>query len=191
MTVSSVRARNLTALPATLRGNALLPILPGRMERKTTLGHRRLSLRERAIISGAAAKAALADPANDLFPSAASVWGLATKIGNKKLSLSDPLDVDVAMANLSSPPQRPLRPAAYCSGRARSTPCMENGKAAVLREQAEPLPRRQRRFFGRHIAADPEIGHGRLTFCRARTTVRPIVGPHFFWEKGVAKAGQL
>jgi PIN domain nuclease of toxin-antitoxin system len=44
----------------------------------------------------AAAKAALADPANDLFLSAASVWELAIKIGNNKLSLSDPLDVYVA-----------------------------------------------------------------------------------------------
>src|SRR5262249_20693805 len=44
----------------------------------------------------AAAKAALADPANDLFLSAASVWELAIKIGNKKLSLSDPLDAYVA-----------------------------------------------------------------------------------------------
>jgi len=44
----------------------------------------------------AAAKAALADPANDLFLSAASVWELGIKIGNKKLSLSDPLDIYVA-----------------------------------------------------------------------------------------------
>src|SRR5438874_496365 len=44
----------------------------------------------------AVAKAALADPANDLFLSAASVWEMAIKIGNKKLSLSDSLDVYVA-----------------------------------------------------------------------------------------------
>jgi PIN domain nuclease of toxin-antitoxin system len=44
----------------------------------------------------AAARPALADPANDLFLSAASVWELAIKIGNRKLSLSDPLDVYVA-----------------------------------------------------------------------------------------------
>jgi len=44
----------------------------------------------------AAAKLALSDPANELFLSAASVWELAIKIGNKKLSLSDPLDVYVA-----------------------------------------------------------------------------------------------
>ena len=39
-----------------------------------------------------AAQAALADPANQLFLSVASVWELAIKIGNKKLALSDPLD---------------------------------------------------------------------------------------------------
>lgn len=41
-------------------------------------------------------QAALADPANELFLSAASVWELAIKIGNKKLTLSDPLDVYVS-----------------------------------------------------------------------------------------------
>jgi PIN domain nuclease of toxin-antitoxin system len=40
-----------------------------------------------------AAKAAFADPANQLFLSAASVWELAIKIGNRKLSLADPLDI--------------------------------------------------------------------------------------------------
>ena len=38
-----------------------------------------------------AAQAALADPANDLFLSAGSVWGMAIKTGNKKLALRDPL----------------------------------------------------------------------------------------------------
>ena len=42
-----------------------------------------------------AALAALADPANDVYLSGASVWELAIKVGNKKLSLSDPLDVFV------------------------------------------------------------------------------------------------
>ena len=40
----------------------------------------------------AAARAALADPANELYLSVASVWELAIKTGNKKLTLSDPLD---------------------------------------------------------------------------------------------------
>ena len=43
----------------------------------------------------AAAQVALADPANDVYLSAASVWELAIKIGNKKLTLIDPLDVFV------------------------------------------------------------------------------------------------
>jgi PIN domain nuclease of toxin-antitoxin system len=43
----------------------------------------------------AAAQTALADPANELFLSAASVWELAIKIGNNKLTLRDPLDVFV------------------------------------------------------------------------------------------------
>jgi PIN domain nuclease of toxin-antitoxin system len=43
----------------------------------------------------AAAQAALADPANELYLSAASVWELAIKTGNKKLVLSDPLDLFV------------------------------------------------------------------------------------------------
>ena len=43
----------------------------------------------------AAAQAALADPANELYLSVASVWELAIKTGNKKLALSDPLDVFV------------------------------------------------------------------------------------------------
>ena len=38
-----------------------------------------------------AAQAALADPANELFLSVASVWELAIKTGNKKLALSEPL----------------------------------------------------------------------------------------------------
>jgi PIN domain nuclease of toxin-antitoxin system len=42
-----------------------------------------------------AAKAALADPANQLFLSVASVWELAIKTGNNKLALSDPLNVFV------------------------------------------------------------------------------------------------
>jgi PIN domain nuclease of toxin-antitoxin system len=40
----------------------------------------------------ATATAALADPRNDLFLSVASVWELAIKTGNGKLSLSEPLD---------------------------------------------------------------------------------------------------
>src|SRR5690349_16711496 len=44
----------------------------------------------------AAARTALADTANDLFLSAASVWELAIKTGNNKLTLSNPLDVFVA-----------------------------------------------------------------------------------------------
>ena len=46
-------------------------------------------------LSGAA-QAALADPANDCYLSAASVWELAIKVGNNKLSMSDPLDVFVS-----------------------------------------------------------------------------------------------
>lgn len=41
------------------------------------------------------AQTALADPAHELCLSVASVWELAIKIGNKKLALSDPLDVFV------------------------------------------------------------------------------------------------
>jgi len=41
-------------------------------------------------------QAALADEANDIFVSAASVWELAIKVGNNKLSMSDPLDVFVS-----------------------------------------------------------------------------------------------
>lgn len=41
----------------------------------------------------AAAQTALTDLSNDLFLSVASVWELAIKTGNKKLSLRDPLDV--------------------------------------------------------------------------------------------------
>jgi PIN domain nuclease of toxin-antitoxin system len=44
----------------------------------------------------ATATAALADPVNELFLSVASVWELAIKTGNKKLALSNPLDVYVA-----------------------------------------------------------------------------------------------
>jgi PIN domain nuclease of toxin-antitoxin system len=40
----------------------------------------------------AAAQTALADPANQLFLSVASVWELAIKVGNKKLVLNLPLD---------------------------------------------------------------------------------------------------
>ncbi len=38
------------------------------------------------------AQTSLADPANDLFLSAASIWELAIKTCNKKLVLADPLD---------------------------------------------------------------------------------------------------
>ena len=41
----------------------------------------------------AAAQIALANPANELFFSVASVWELVIKTGNKKLALSDPVDV--------------------------------------------------------------------------------------------------
>ena len=44
----------------------------------------------------AVAQAALADPANELYLSAAAVWELAIKAGNKKLVLTDPLDVFVS-----------------------------------------------------------------------------------------------
>ena len=44
----------------------------------------------------AAAQIALADPANELFLSVGSVWELAIKTGNKKLTLSDPLDAFVS-----------------------------------------------------------------------------------------------
>lgn len=43
----------------------------------------------------AAAGAALADPLHDLFLSVASVWELAIKVGNGKLTLTDPLDAFV------------------------------------------------------------------------------------------------
>jgi PIN domain nuclease of toxin-antitoxin system len=43
----------------------------------------------------ATAQVALADPANEAYLSAASVWELAIKIGNKKLALTDPLDLFV------------------------------------------------------------------------------------------------
>jgi PIN domain nuclease of toxin-antitoxin system len=39
------------------------------------------------------ARSALADPSNDLYLSVASVWELAIKTGNKKLTLTEPLDV--------------------------------------------------------------------------------------------------
>jgi PIN domain nuclease of toxin-antitoxin system len=42
------------------------------------------------------ARAALADPANELHLSVASVWELAIKTSNQKLALSDPLDVFVS-----------------------------------------------------------------------------------------------
>jgi PIN domain nuclease of toxin-antitoxin system len=42
-----------------------------------------------------AAQSALADPAHELYLSVASVWELAIKTGNRKLALSDPLDVFV------------------------------------------------------------------------------------------------
>ena len=42
------------------------------------------------------AATALGDPANSLYLSVASVWELAIKIGSKKLTLSDPLDLFVS-----------------------------------------------------------------------------------------------
>jgi PIN domain nuclease of toxin-antitoxin system len=42
------------------------------------------------------AQSALVDPAHELYLSVASVWELAIKTGNKKLVLSDSLDVFVA-----------------------------------------------------------------------------------------------
>lgn len=44
----------------------------------------------------AIATAAIANPLNELFLSVASVWELAIKTANKKLTLSDPLDAYVA-----------------------------------------------------------------------------------------------
>ncbi|HEY7326133.1 MAG TPA: type II toxin-antitoxin system VapC family toxin [Gemmataceae bacterium] len=44
----------------------------------------------------AVAQTALTNPANELFLSVASVWELAIKTGNKKLTLSDPLDIFIA-----------------------------------------------------------------------------------------------
>ena len=44
----------------------------------------------------ATAAAALADPVNELFLSIASLWELAIKTANRKLTLSEPLDVYVA-----------------------------------------------------------------------------------------------
>ena len=43
----------------------------------------------------AAAQAALADPANQLYLSVGSIWELVIKTGNKKLVLSDQVDVFV------------------------------------------------------------------------------------------------
>jgi PIN domain nuclease of toxin-antitoxin system len=39
------------------------------------------------------ARAALADPTNELFLSVASVWEMAIKTANKRLALNDPLDL--------------------------------------------------------------------------------------------------
>ncbi len=36
-------------------------------------------------------------------------------------------------------------------------------------------PRKQRRLFGRHIVADPEICHGRLTFVGTRIFVSDVI----------------
>ena len=58
--------------------------------------HTFLWLVEGSPLLSAAAQIALADSANDLFLSVASVWELAIKTGNKKLTLRDPLDVFVA-----------------------------------------------------------------------------------------------
>lgn len=41
----------------------------------------------------AAALAALVDPANDVFLSVASVWEIAIKVSNQKMTLKEPLDV--------------------------------------------------------------------------------------------------
>jgi PIN domain nuclease of toxin-antitoxin system len=41
------------------------------------------------------AQAALADPGHEVYLSVASIWELAIKVGNKKLVLSEPLDVFV------------------------------------------------------------------------------------------------
>src|SRR4051812_20205121 len=48
-----------------------------------------------------AAQTALADPTNQLHLSVASVWELAIKTGNNKLTLSDPLDVFVGKWTLA------------------------------------------------------------------------------------------
>lgn len=57
--------------------------------------HAFLWLVEGAPILTAAARTALADPANSLHLSAASVWELAIKTSNKKLLLAEPLDTYV------------------------------------------------------------------------------------------------
>jgi PIN domain nuclease of toxin-antitoxin system len=44
---------------------------------------------------GNAARSALADPANDLFLSVATIWELAIKTASRKLVLSNPLDTFV------------------------------------------------------------------------------------------------
>ncbi len=47
------------------------------------------------------AASALADPAHELYLSVASIWELAIKTANKKLILSDPLDVFVGKWTLA------------------------------------------------------------------------------------------
>ena len=44
----------------------------------------------------AAARTALADPANELFLSVACVWELVIKTGNQKMTLSEPVDAFIA-----------------------------------------------------------------------------------------------
>ena len=47
------------------------------------------------------AKAALANRNNELYLSVASIWELAIKVGNKKMALTDPLDMFVGKWTLA------------------------------------------------------------------------------------------
>jgi len=58
--------------------------------------HTFLWLVEGSASLSAAAQTAIADPNNDVYLSAASVWEMAIKIGNRKLTLNDPIDKFVA-----------------------------------------------------------------------------------------------
>jgi len=58
--------------------------------------HTFLWLVEGSTKLSATAQTALTDPANELYLSVASIWELAIKTGNKKMALSDPLDLFVS-----------------------------------------------------------------------------------------------